>query len=54
VVQDEEHLCGGVFFDRAEAVKFAMFDPSGRPRAVILIPGIFELDMRNTSKRKAA
>jgi hypothetical protein len=45
VVQDEQRLWGGIFFDRVEAVKFAMFEPSGQPRAVILVPGIFELDM---------
>jgi hypothetical protein len=45
VVQDEQHLYGGIFFDRAEALKFAMFELGGQPRAVILVPGVLELDM---------
>lgn len=45
VVQDQRHLCGGLFTDRAAALKFAMFESGGHPRAVIMMPGIFELDM---------
>jgi len=30
---------------RAEAVKFAMFENGNRPHAVIVVPGILELDM---------
>jgi hypothetical protein len=29
----------------AEAVKFAMFENGNRPQAVIMVPGILELDM---------
>jgi len=43
VVQDDQRLCGGLFIDRAAALKFAMFE-SG-PQAVIMVPGIFELDL---------
>jgi hypothetical protein len=45
VVQDQSGLCGGLFVSRAEAVKFAMFENGHRPQAVIMVPGIFELDM---------
>jgi len=45
VVQDQHGLCGGLFVDRAEAVKFAMFESGNRPQAVIMVPGILELDM---------
>ncbi len=45
VVQDERGLCGGLFVDRAEALKFAMFENGNRPLAVVMVPGIFELDM---------
>jgi hypothetical protein len=45
VVQDQSGLCGGLFVNRAEAVKFAMFENGNRPQAVIMIPGILELDM---------
>jgi len=45
VVQDQSGLCGGMFVNRAEAVKFAMFENGNRPQAVIMVPGILELDM---------
>jgi hypothetical protein len=45
VVQDQSGLCGGLFVDCAEAVKFAMFENGNRPQAVIMVPGILELDM---------
>jgi hypothetical protein len=45
VVQDQSGLCGGLFVDRAEAVKFAMFENGNRPQAVIMVPGILELDL---------
>ncbi len=45
VVQDQSGLCGGLFVDRAEALKFAMFENGNRSQAVIMVPGILELDM---------
>ena len=45
VVQDQSSLCGGMFVNRTEAVKFAMFENGNRPQAVIMVPGILELDM---------
>ena len=51
VVQDQQGLCGGLFVDRAEALRFALFENGNRPQAVIMVPGIFELDM--SSKPKA-
>jgi hypothetical protein len=46
VVQEPGGQCGGVFLNRAEAVKFALFDGvDHRPRAVILVPGVLELEM---------
>jgi len=46
VVQDPRGQCGSVFLNRAEAVKFALFDgANNRPRAVILVPGVIELEM---------
>jgi hypothetical protein len=44
VVQDQQGLRGGLFVDRAEAIKFAMFENGNRPQAVIMVPGILELD----------
>jgi len=45
VVQDQKGLYGGLFTDRAEALKYAMFENGNRPQAVIMVPGILELDM---------
>jgi hypothetical protein len=45
VVQDRQGLCGGPFIDRAEALRFAMFENGHRPRAVVMVPGVFELDL---------
>ena len=45
VVQDQKGLCGGLFIDRTEALKFAMFENGRRPQAVVMVPGVFELDM---------
>jgi hypothetical protein len=49
VVQDQRGLCGGLFVDRAEALKFAMFESGNRPQAVIMVPGVLELDMNAQS-----
>ena len=46
VVQDQKGLYGGLFVDRTEALKFAMFENGNRPQAVVMVPGVFELDMR--------
>jgi hypothetical protein len=45
VVQDKSGLRGGLFVDRAEALKFAMFENGHRPQAVIMVPGVLELNM---------
>jgi hypothetical protein len=54
VVQDQHGLRGGLFVDRAEALKFAMFENGGRPQAVIMVPGILELDMSAEPFARAA
>jgi hypothetical protein len=51
VVQDQQGLCGGLFVNRAEALKFAMFENGNRPQAVIMVPDVLELDM--SSKPRA-
>jgi hypothetical protein len=45
VVQDERGLCCGLFVDRAQALRFAMFENGNHPQAVIMVPGVFELDI---------
>lgn len=49
VVQDEKGLCGGLFVDRTQALRFAMFENGHQPQAVIMVPGILELDMSRTA-----
>ena len=45
VAQDKSGLCGGLFVDRAEALKFAMFENGHRLQGVIMVPDILELNM---------
>lgn len=45
VVRDQRGLCGGLFVDRTEALKFAMFENGNRRQSVIIVPGVLELDM---------
>jgi len=45
VVQDQRGMCGGIFVDRTEALRFAMFENGHRPQGVVMVPGVFELDM---------
>ena len=44
VVRDQTGLRGGLFVNRTEALKFAMFENGHRPQAVIMVPGTLELD----------
>jgi hypothetical protein len=46
VVQDQPGLRGGLFVDRAEALRFALFENGNHPQAVIMVPGVLELDMQ--------
>jgi len=50
VVQDESGLCGGLFVDRARALKFAMFENGNRPQAVVMVPGVFELNINQPGR----
>ena len=45
VVQDQQGLCGGLFVDRAQALKFAMFENGNRPQAVIFVPYVLDLNI---------
>ena len=53
VVQDQKGLCGGLFIDRAQAMKFALFENGNRPQAVIMVPGELELNMGRSPARQA-
>jgi len=45
VARDQQGLRGGLFVDRAQALKFAMFENGNRPQAVFMVPGVLELDL---------
>jgi hypothetical protein len=45
VVRDQSGRRGGLFVGRAEALKYAMFENGHAPDAVIMVPGVLELDM---------
>jgi hypothetical protein len=50
VVQDQRGLRGGLFLDCAEALKFAKSESGKNPQAVIIVPGLLELDMSQNSR----
>jgi hypothetical protein len=54
VVQDQCGLHGGLFVDRTQALKFALFENGGRPQAVIMVPGVLELNMSDRASAPAA
>ncbi|HLN48545.1 MAG TPA: hypothetical protein VK251_03465 [Steroidobacteraceae bacterium] len=49
VVRDKRGLSGGLFVNRADAIKFAMFESGRCARAVIMVPGGLEFDMARPS-----
>lgn len=52
VVQEQNGVRGGLFVDRDAALRYVRSENGGRAQAVIIISGIFELDM--TRKPTAA
>lgn len=50
VVRDQSGLRGGLFVDRAEALRFALFENGRRPQAVVMVPGILELEFASKIK----
>lgn len=48
VVQDQKGLHGGLFVNRTQALKFALFENGNRPQAVVMVPGTLELNMGAT------
>jgi hypothetical protein len=45
VAKMKHGLIGGLFINRAAALKFALFENGNHPEAVITVPGVLELDM---------
>ena len=44
VVKDAQSLCGGLFTNRSEAIRFAMYECQRRPQSVIMLPDGLELE----------
>ncbi len=44
VVKDARSLCGGLFANQKEAIRFAMYECQRRPQSVIMLPDGLELD----------
>jgi hypothetical protein len=53
VVKDPRGLRGGLFVDRTEALRYALFENGHHPQAVIMVPGILELDMSSKPRLSA-
>ena len=45
VARDQSGLRGGLFINRAEALRFALFENGQRLQAVLMVPGTLELDL---------
>ena len=45
VVQDQKGIRGGLFVDRAAALRFVRFENGDRPQAVVMVSDGLELDL---------
>jgi len=45
VVQDQSGVRGGLFVDRAEALRYVRFENGNQPGAVVTVSGVLELDL---------
>ncbi len=44
VVRDAHSLCGGLFVNQKEAIRYAMYECQRRPQSVIMLPNGLELE----------
>jgi hypothetical protein len=51
VVEDDSGRYGGIFVDRSEAVRYALFENGHGQHAVVMVSGIMELDMSRSCGR---
>jgi hypothetical protein len=49
VAQEQSGMRGGLFVDRARAVKFAKFECGPDPHAILWVSGVLELDLSAAS-----
>jgi hypothetical protein len=45
VVRDVQGRRGGLFVERKDALKYALFENGNRPQAVVMVPCVLELDV---------
>ena len=50
VVQEQSGLYGGLFVNRAQAVKYALFENGYHPETIIELPRQIELDMTRSAR----
>jgi hypothetical protein len=53
VAQQRNGLYGGLFVNRADAVRYALFENGRHPEAIVAIGGVLELDMSAASPATA-
>ena len=53
VVQDQSGVRGGLFVDRAEALRYVRFENGNHSQAVVAVPGVLELDLNRKSMTAA-
>nr|WP_249792708.1 hypothetical protein [Bradyrhizobium sp. BRP22] len=49
VAQEQNGLYGGLFINRAQAVKYALFENGHHPETIVELSREFELDMNSSS-----
>jgi len=53
VARDQSGARGGLFVDRADALKFARAENGNRPQAVVMVSGTLELDITSGPAKAA-
>ena len=54
VAQEQNGLFGGLFVNRAQAMKYALFENGHHPETIVLTANIIELDMHRKASSQQA
>ena len=54
VAQAQNGLYGGLFINRAEAVRYALFENGHHPEAIIAAPDVIELDLAGAAGQSSS
>lgn len=49
VAQEQGGMCGGLFLNRAAAMKYVKFESGNYPSTVVMVSGVLELDTSGAS-----